>query len=219
MVGYNLYSPYVDITTLPFFDRITVLRLSVLPVHELVFPPHLVELHCCRIGLEYLPDPLPKTLKVMICKNNKLKYLPKLPHGLKKLDCSNNPLLSLDDLPNLVLLNCSNCGLNSLPDLPPTLITLISTGNNLVHLPRLFKGLRILRCSGNNLKELIRLPTSLVELDCKYNEISEIDHIDDLINLKFLDCRWNKVSLYTSRTTRNEKILMSLSNCVIRFQH
>lgn len=219
MVVYNLYSPYVDISTLPFFDRITILRLSAPPINKLVLPPRLIEFHCCRIGLENLPELLPKTLKVLVCKNNKITKLPKLPYGLRTLDCSNNPLLELGDLPNLVFLNCSGCGLTVLPDLPSTLIALNCCRNYLIHLPRLFEGLKILRCNDNMLKELIRLPTSLTDLDCRSNQINEIDNLDELINLINLDCRFNKVALYTHKTTKNEKLLMSLHNSIVKFRY
>ena len=105
------------------------------------------------IKYDFLPNPLPQTLKRLVCYNNHLTSLPPLQSSLKRLICYNNRLIFLPPLPpSLEWLNCSNNQLTSLPPLPPSLKKLVCYNNQLTSLPPLPTSLKVLNCDSNPLK-------------------------------------------------------------------
>jgi Leucine-rich repeat (LRR) protein len=85
------------------------------------------ELDLSSLGLETLP-PLPDTVALLLCGNNRLTELPDLPSSLSELRCSDNQLTRLPAvLPSsLLILDCVNNKLTALPEkLPASLEVLV----------------------------------------------------------------------------------------------
>lgn len=125
-------------------------------------------------GIQYFD-----TLTFLDCSHNyTLQYLPNLPSTLKVLNASD---CSLDSLPTnlppgLLQLLCSDNDLNFLPALPTSLYDLqCGNENNLTSLPPLPNGLKTLGCGGNSITSLPpTLPDSLQFLFCSDNPLSSL---------------------------------------------
>lgn len=127
----------------------------------------------------------------------------KLPLNLTELDCSYCGLTSLPDLPNtLKKLSCSYNELTSLPDiLPPDLNNLSCDHNRLTHIPTVLpENLDYFNCSDNDLSRISIIPDKLTLLNCNNNKITELtlNH-----NLVYLFCSDN---LITSPIVINDKL-------------
>jgi Leucine-rich repeat (LRR) protein len=126
-----------------------------------------------------------------------------------------NQIRSIDGIEvfvNLVTLNCSRIGLNSLNKLPTKLVVLNASGNNLkemsqwpatlekldigfnksIVLTALPEGLLELKCADCELTELPKLPSSLKILDCRDNQLPEIVGLPE--GLEELNCASNLLS-------------------------
>jgi hypothetical protein len=118
----------------------------------------------------------------------------KLPPNLLELDCSYCGLTSLPDLPKtLKKLNCSYNELTNLPDiLPPDLTDLSCDHNRLTCVPTILpKNLDYFNCSDNDLSRISNLPDKLALLNCSNNKITDLvlNH-----NLVYLFCSNNLIT-------------------------
>ena len=97
-------------------------------------------LNCSHGNLHKLHEPLPNSLKYLICPYNKLSCLPELPSNLLSLNCEGNLLTKLPKLPDkLDTLLCGKNLLSYLPDLPDSLLELYCESNKLIYFPNLPK--------------------------------------------------------------------------------
>ena len=70
-------------------------------------------------NLNFNPNNLPPSLKILLCSNTNCLNPLNLPLGLEKLDCSSNPITNLDFLPeSIIWLNCSETDIIDLSNLP-----------------------------------------------------------------------------------------------------
>ncbi len=166
--------------------------------------------------LTYIPA-LPKTLRVLECRNDSLVSLPALPDTLTRLACEFNVLSTLPALPaSLQYITCYNNNLSSLPALPAQLKSIFCSGNVLGSLPALPDSLTILSCYSNKittlpslpgmlttllcadnlLTGLPALPASLTDLNCYSNTITSLPTLPD--SLKLLTCSHNKLTTLPS---------------------
>ena len=123
-------------------------------------------------------------------------YLNSLLNDILTLDISGKGIKSLPDLTrfqNLIILDCSNNQLTSLPTLPQNLKTLYCYNNPLTLLPTLPQNLKILDCFYNELTLLPALPQNLTMLDCSNNKLTLLPALPQ--NLKELDCCDNELNL------------------------
>jgi len=116
-------------------------------------------------GIQYF-----KSLDTLICELTIITNWSTLPNTLTYFDCSGNgSITGLPNLPpSLVYLNCSTNEISNLPTLPNSL-TYLNCGNNgqMDSLPALPNSLTYLICSGDLfLPKLPNLPNSLIYLDC-----------------------------------------------------
>lgn len=123
-----------------------------------------------------------------------------------------NQIRSIDGIEvfvNVVTLNCTGLGLNSLDKLPPKLTTLNASINNIkeisewpatlekldlsynksIMLSDLPEGLLELKCADCELKTLPKLPSSLKILNCRDNQLSKMVDLPE--GLEELDCSSN----------------------------
>ena len=114
------------------------------------------------------------------------------------LNCSDNNLLSIPKLPDsLEELHCYYNSLLFLPDLPANLKVLIAYTNILSSLPTSLPAtLTTLNFSGNNVSVLPSLPNGLKELNFFANSISSIPLLPDSLN--FLNCSSNNLTALPS---------------------
>jgi Leucine-rich repeat (LRR) protein len=100
----------------------------------------------------------------------------------------------LPDLPpNLIKLDCSNNQITTLPDnLSNNLILLNCSRNYLSNLPELPHNLKTLKCGNNELTTLPTLPPNLVELNCNNNELTTLPTLPD--SLQELYCNSNELT-------------------------
>ena len=82
--------------------------------------------------------------------------------------------VDLNVFKNLTVLKISKLRLTELPILPPTLVTLDCSKNQLTQLPTLPSNLTVLNISKLRLIELPILPPTLVTLDCSYNVLTQL---------------------------------------------
>lgn len=104
---------------------------------------------------------------------------------IKSLSVRNNPLTFLPDIYTLHTLDCSNCGLTSLPSYMPVLTTLNCSANLIKEIPS-YQRLTRLECSNNLITALPKLP-KLASLTCNNNPLPQI-HIPTLTYLEAYDC-------------------------------
>jgi len=143
--------------------------------------------------LSYLPA-LPKSLRVLECRNDSLASLPALPDSLVRLVCEFNVLDSLPALAaTLRIITCYNNKLKALPALPAGLTSLYCSGNQIDSLPALPDSLTILSCYSNKLTKLpATLPSVLVDLLCSGNLLSTLPALP--ATLQDLSCYSNKLT-------------------------
>jgi hypothetical protein len=99
---------------------------------------------------------LNKNLRILVCENNNLIYLPQLNEKLKVLWCSNNNLTSLPDLnENLKYINCSSNNLTSLPHLNEKIEKINCKKNGLVYLPILNERIETFSFDENPISEIV----------------------------------------------------------------
>lgn len=160
-------------------ESLTVFDCSGNSIVELPELPLLEELRCEYNQLKSLPH-YPNLVELR-CDSNRISELPKFGKRLQALMCSQNPLYSLPDLSScpLVMLECSEAGLRSLPELPSTLEELYVPLNNIESLPPLPPNLRILHVNCNYLTELPDI-RQLETLSCAGNSLSWLPEIGDL---------------------------------------
>ena len=133
--------------------------------------------------------------KILDLKNHNYELHQFLLRNILKLSYSSrqNSITSLPPLPpNLLVLNCSRNDLASLPEnLPSSIHTLICYSNFLEKLPTLPPNLIHLNCSYNDILDLNVLPKSLQILKCDYNLLTSISHSIIDTNLIELTCDEN----------------------------
>jgi Leucine-rich repeat (LRR) protein len=76
---------------------------------------------------------------------------------------------SISKYDNIVILECSNNRLTSLPKLPNSVKRLLCSYNQITSLPELYNSVEFITCYYNKLKILPELPNSL-NIYCKYNQ-------------------------------------------------
>jgi uncharacterized repeat protein (TIGR01451 family) len=127
----------------------------------------------------------------LICNGNNIADLSGIKYfdNLLLLECSNNLLTTLPLLPNsLIELVCSINQITSIPALPPSLIGLICHENNLSNLPSLPNSLKYLWASNNMLTSLPELPDSLHYLIISYNpDLKCLPDLKNIYDLTFID--------------------------------
>ncbi len=106
--------------------------------------------------------------------------------------------IHLTDVDKIESLKCMNYGIKSLSGLEYfiSLKRFDCSGNKLMELPELPRGLVMLNCSGNSIKSLPPLPSRLARLDCCDNHITEIPELSP--GLIILDCAGNRLSALPS---------------------
>lgn len=110
--------------------------------------------------------------------------------GIILLDCSNNQLETLPIFPEgLRLLTCSYNHLRLLSKLPKTLARLNCYNNRLQSLPTLPKTLKMLTCSNNRLQTLPTLPKGLEMLSCSDNCLQTLPNLPN--RLLEINCSHN----------------------------
>ncbi len=110
------------------------------------------------------------------------------------LECSNNQLETLPTLPQtLTTLSCYNNKLKTLHTLPQTLTTLWCSRNKLTTLPTLPQTLINLDCDDNQLEQLPILPQLLTNLHCSKNQLKELPILP--LTLTYLDCAKNQLQI------------------------
>ena len=122
-----------------------------------MLPPHLQVFvaDCCE--LESLPPRLPPSLTTLSVDGNYLEILPELPQTIQTIIASNNQLLQVSqtvdfsELRNLKVLYVHNNVLRRLPALPPSMVDLNCSENNLKRLPMLPESLCLFVFFGNPL--------------------------------------------------------------------
>ena len=155
-------------------------------------PKTLRVLECRNDSLTKLPT-LPDSLIRLACEFNVLDSLPALPAGISTLTCYNNKLTSLPTLPaGLRALYCSGNQIATLPALPDSLVVLSCYSNKLTQLPVPNNTLRDLICSSNLLTSLPALPVSLRDLNCYSNSLSVLPALPD--SLQLLTCSHNHLA-------------------------
>lgn len=113
--------------------------------------------------------------------------------ALVVLDCNDNQLTSLPSLPaSLRYLRCQNNQLTSLPSPPTALMLLYCHYNQLTSLPSLPSSLEVLYCINNQLTSLPSLPASLESLSCGLNQITELPSLPT--SLEYLGCNGNQLT-------------------------
>lgn len=91
---------------------------------------------------------LPKQLKVLFCRNNKLLSLD-LPETIEKVDCKKNNIVKLEgNTPNIKSLNCSNNKLDNIV-IPPTVEHLDFSYNLIKEIPLFENRIPVLNYDGN----------------------------------------------------------------------
>jgi len=172
-------------TTCPAVLTSTSITCSFLPIHDVTgiqYFKNLRLLICEDDSITFLPS-LPASLTLINCVGNGLHSLPPLPPGLQSLTCGVNPLGTLPTLPNtLMVLDCLNDSLTSLPALPSSLLTLICESNFLHSLPSLPNRLQWLYCPNNLLDSLPELPNSLTNFSCEDNALTSLPELPDSMN-------------------------------------
>jgi Leucine-rich repeat (LRR) protein len=102
-------------------------------------PKHITSFYCSNNLLTHLPDVLPEHIEHFWCFSNKLMKLPTLPKSLKFLICNDNKLTELpEDMPDsLIVLICSNNNLTHLPKyMPASLDTVFCAENEYLHIDK-----------------------------------------------------------------------------------
>jgi uncharacterized repeat protein (TIGR01451 family) len=135
-------------------------------INEVKYFKRLKILNCSETGLHSIPE-LPDSLEELNAAGNSLTYLSNLPRSLKTLQISYNLITSINPggLPDsLLILDCSNNKLTSLPLLPTKLKSLVCSSNVITVLPSLPPTLTSLACINNQIKCLPFLPDSLSSL-------------------------------------------------------
>ena len=94
----------------------------------------------------------------------------------------------LEHMVDVKYLNVQSLNLKTLPKLPPTLISLDCSDNELTKLPNLPGTLVELNCSENNLIQLPNLSWTLERLDCSDNQLRRVAALPPL---KKLRCKKN----------------------------
>ena len=128
-------------------------------------------------------------------------------------------------------LDLSNMDLSTLPKIPPSVKFLFCPNNKLRNMDAVCKlHLVTLDCSNNRLNKLPALPVTLEELSCQNNELVDLIEIKDCIQIRRLDCSYNKITriprLYklTSLNCRNNQLsylpnLPLLINLMCKYNH
>ncbi len=141
---------------------------------------------------------LPKECTEIIIPVKNITSLPNLNEftNLLLLNCHNNQLTTLPTLPeNLEFFYCSDNQLISLPELHKLhkLKILYCPFNQLTVLPSLFENLQILDCNHNQLTCLPTLPKNLQALYCSYNQLTVLPTLPE--NLGTLYCSYNQLTV------------------------
>jgi len=135
-------------------------------------PAGLQVLNCGYNSITSLPA-IPITLETLLFAGNPVSTVPTLPNTLRNLDYSSTGIRTVVSLPDSLRgLSCSRNSLGILPSpLPPNLVRLWCTDNQLTFLPPLPSSLISLVCNENNLTYLPTLPPRITELVCWHNNI------------------------------------------------
>jgi hypothetical protein len=139
-------------------------------------PSTLTHLSFAYCGVTELGN-LPESLIYLDGSNNQISSITDLPAGLITLECSGNTLTAFELPSALKSLNCTACGLTSLPELPNSLILLSCPYNSITHLPEIQENVNTIICGNNELHELPHLPSSLLILHCDNNHLSCLPHL------------------------------------------
>ena len=143
-----------------------------------------------------ITSPLVTSLQIMDCSNRGITSLEGVEYftGLKQLDCSSNSISAISVLPDsLLYLNVQNVGLTSLPGiLPPRMLSLHCSNNQLMQLPLLPSTLQVLYCESNQLTSLPSLPNNLSTLDCSGNQLTVLPSLPN--NLAMISCLSNQLT-------------------------
>jgi Leucine-rich repeat (LRR) protein len=146
---------------------------------------------CCKQGL--CKNCYRHVTKCPICRNidsfkNERAFIRTLritPQNIRELN-------RLKYYTSLETLNCSFCDLNELLELPPTLVVLNCSNNNLTGL-KLPSSLRVLICNNNQLCR-INMPAKLRVINCNSNFIREICELPS--RLEVFDCGANFIKTF-----------------------
>jgi Leucine-rich repeat (LRR) protein len=163
-------------------------------------------------GVEYFTK-----ITSFYCDYNKITALPKFHSGLKTLQVWSNrlnvPISLHEGLETFILVSNNNgasappfyplpnslktffviqCGITSLPALPPNLTQLDFNNNLLTSLPALPNSVTRLECYQNLLAALPTLPTSLTFLRCQINQLTSLPALPN--SLTYLNCGNNQLT-------------------------
>lgn len=131
-------------------------KLSILPL--LTEFSNVIELNVSCNSLENINEIQHlKSLKKILCQNNKLTSIP-LVDSLEEINCFHNQIVSISDYKNLKRIYC--------------------TYNKIVSISQM-DSLTTLECSMNNIKTLPCFP-KLIYLDCEHNPLSKIPYMEQL---------------------------------------
>ena len=143
-------------------------------------PPNLITLACSANQMYSLPN-LPSTLQFLYCDVNNLGQLPPLPNSLLILEANNNGIYTLPATlpPFLIGLNLTSNQLDSIPNLPQSITNLRIDGNPITALPNNFASLynfQYLSCASCSLSYLPAIP-NIYYLNCSNNQITCIGEL------------------------------------------
>ena len=154
------------------------------------------------LGLESLPESNKwKSVKTLICHNNKLKKLPHNLFNLVVLICSDNVLEYLPVMPKLLQLSCGYNKLKEIPSLESVKL-LYCNNNNISHIGEL-PNIQVIYCHNNNLEVMPRVKFLIYgsyannKLVYKFNNIRFYNYlwkIVDYILVKIYFTRWKKLA-------------------------
>ena len=103
--------------------------------------------------------------------------------SLLVLNCANDSVNSIPAFPaSLNGVNCQNNFLSSLPVLPPAMQFVFCNNNQFISLPTLPQSLRYLFCDNNKITSLPTLPDSMLILSCNNNQLTTLPALHDSLN-------------------------------------
>jgi hypothetical protein len=149
-----------------------------------------VLINCSRLGWKDFPRPLPKSLQVLVCDDNRLSELPVLPPAIRDVQAKNNRISTMPDMRNLTELENVDLSGNSIYSasdlsLPVSLKTLLLSHNALSDF------------------SVTRWPEHMVQLTLSYNRLTQLDpsfdHLNEScnVNLAYNDFPCQKYNAFT----------------------
>lgn len=178
------------ISDFKFPPNIMILNLSNNKLESLEkFPESLKKIDCSSNLIRELPEMNDKLIKINI-EDNHLKEIKNLPPNLIKIKCGRNMIDKVVNLPSsLQKINLENNSIEKLDCvLPPSVVLLDMSGNNLIELPDLPNSIEFVDVCRNHIKKLKDVPESVKILDFSDNFIDEIPE-SLVLRAKYSDIR------------------------------